>query len=143
MRYFFDTSVLVAAFLEAHPHHEPSLEAYQIASRKSGCCAAHSLAEVYSTVTRMPLPFRVSGDQAKLLLDSMHEHLTLIALDADEYLSAITDAAEAGIVGGRIYDALLARCALKSKAEIVYTWDVEHFRQMGDEVAKRVREPQR
>ncbi len=87
------------------------------------------------------MPFRVSGDQAKLLLDSMHEHLTFIALDADEYLSAITEAAEAGIVGGRIYDALLARCALKSKAEIIYTWDLEHFRQLGSEVARKVRTP--
>jgi predicted nucleic acid-binding protein len=141
VKHFFDTSVLVAAFLEAHSHHEASLAAYETASRRSACCAAHSLAEVYSTLTRMPLPIRVNGEQAKLFLESIDERLTLIALEPEEYLSTIMEAADLGVVGGRIYDALLARCALKSKAEIIYTWDVGHFHQLGTEVARKVRTP--
>jgi predicted nucleic acid-binding protein len=31
------------------------------------------------------------------------------------------------VAGGAIYDALLAGCALKAKAEILYTWNVRHF----------------
>jgi len=76
-----------------------------------------------------------------LFLANMAERLTFIALDAEEYWSAIANAAESGVIGGTIYDALLARCALKAKAEIIYTWDVGHFQQLGEQVARRVRTP--
>jgi predicted nucleic acid-binding protein len=45
------------------------------------------------------------------------------------------------VVGGTIYDALLARCALKAKATTFYTWDLNHFRLLGPEVARRVQLP--
>lgn len=76
-----------------------------------------------------------------LFLASMAERLTFVALDAREYWAAIANAAESGIVGGTIYDVLLARCALKAKADIIYTWNIGHFQQLGGEVAKRVRTP--
>jgi hypothetical protein len=44
-------------------------------------------------------------------------------------------------VGGAIYDALLAHCALKAKADTIFTWNIDHFRRVGPEVAKRVRTP--
>jgi hypothetical protein len=45
-------------------------------------------------------------------LENIRERLTLIALNGDEYHTTIKEAAEAGVVGGTIYDALIARCAL-------------------------------
>jgi hypothetical protein len=53
----------------------------------------------------------------------------------------IAAAAETGIVGSTTYEALLARCAIKAKAEIIYTWNVAHFQRLGPEIAKRVRTP--
>ena len=44
-------------------------------------------------------------------------------------------------MGGTIYDALLARCALKAKATTIYTWDLIHFRLLRPEVARRVQSP--
>jgi predicted nucleic acid-binding protein len=76
-----------------------------------------------------------------LFLGNMEERLSLIALDAEEYSKAVMHSAESGVVGGMIYDALLAHCALKARAEIIFTWNVEHFRRLGPEVAKRVRTP--
>lgn len=141
MKYFFDTSVLVPALLDEHPHHAASLAALLRANEKNACCAAHSLAEVYSTLTRLPRTHRVSGDQAMLFLGDLVERLSLIALEATEYWTAISDAAAQNISGGAIYDALLARCALKSGAETIYTWNVEDFERLGTEVASRVRTP--
>ena len=138
---FFDTSVLVAAVSAQHIHHVPSLKAYLSADKKQACCAAHSLAELYSTLTRMPGRQRMECDQALLLLDGICSRITAVALDPDEYYSAIAGAAAAGIGGGTIYDALIAYCALKAKATTIYTWNVEHFRRCGPEVAKRVRRP--
>jgi predicted nucleic acid-binding protein len=102
---FFDTSVLVPVFLEDHEHHERSFKAFANAYRRHDYCAAHSLAEVYSTMTRLPGRHRLSGDQVLLFLDDIREHLTLIALTGDEYHATINEAAGAGVVGGTIYDA--------------------------------------
>ncbi|MBF6567294.1 MAG: PIN domain-containing protein [Candidatus Binataceae bacterium] len=139
MTTFFDTSVLIPAFIEDHEHHERSLRAFVEAGKKSGCCAAHSLAEVYSTMTRLPGRNRLSGEQVMLLLENIRERLTLVALSGDEYHKAINEAAQAGVVGGTIYDALIARCALKAKADVIYTWNFRHFEQFGPEVVKRLK----
>jgi predicted nucleic acid-binding protein len=139
LRAFFDTSVLVPIFIEDHEHHERSLKAFVTADKKRDCCAAHSLAEVYSTMTRLPGRHRLSGEQVLLFLENIRERLALIALTADEYHATIKEAAEAGVIGGTIYDALIARCALKAKVDAVYTWNTRHFEQFGPEIVKRLR----
>lgn len=141
MSAFFDSSALIPVFLDEHIHHKASLALFTGASRKSSACAAHSLAEVYATLTRLPGPQRASVDQALLILDNIRERFEVVVLDADEYVSAIVAAAAEGITGGTIYDALIARCALKAKATVIYTWNLEHFRRCGPEIAKRVRTP--
>ena len=141
MKFFFDTSALVPVFVEEHPHHEASLAVFLRADKKRGTCAAHSLAEVYATLTRLPGKHRASASEAMLFLENMQERLVLISLDAEEYWRAVMHSAESGIVGGMIYDALLAHCAFKARAETIFTWNVEHFRRVGPEVAKRIRTP--
>ncbi len=141
MKSFFDTSVLVAAAVEAHEHHERSLALFAGANRKSACCAAHSLAELYATLTRLPGSLRMSAEQALLCLDSVEEHLEIVPLDGREYRMAIREAASAGIVGGTMYDALLGWCALKAHATRIYTWDVADFQRLSREIADKVRTP--
>lgn len=141
MKYFFDTSVLVAVAVMRHPDHGPSLAAYLKANARNGCCAAHSLAEVYATVTRLPGNQRMGPDQALLFLDGLREHLSVITLDAHNYYSTIASAAAENIVGGTIYDMLLAQCALKAGAEIIFTWDVADFSRLGSATAKRLHTP--
>jgi predicted nucleic acid-binding protein len=141
VRSFFDTSVLVASFLVAHEHHERSFALLADVDRENACCAAHSLAELYATLTRLPAKFGLSVDQALLSLDSVTERLELISLDVTEYQHAIREAASRGIVGVTIYDALLGRCALKARAMKIYTWNVGHFRMLGPEIAGKVRTP--
>jgi len=141
MKFFFDTSVLVPVFVDEHPHHESSLAVFSQADKKHSGCAAHSLAEVYATLTRLPGKHRASASEAMLFLESMKERLAFISLDAEECWKAVMHSAESGIVGGTIYDALLAHCALKARAEIIFTWNLDHFRRVGPEVAKRVRTP--
>jgi predicted nucleic acid-binding protein len=141
VKFFFDTSVLVPVFVEEHPHHEASLAVFLRSDKKRGSCAAHSLAEVYATLTRLPGKHRASASEAMLFLENMQERLVLISLDAEEYWRAVMHSAESGIVGGMIYEALLAHCALKARAETIFTWNVEHFRRVGPEVAKRIRTP--
>ena len=55
MKEFFDTSVLVAAFWRGHRDHEASLKRIATANKKKSSCALHTLAEVYATMTAMPV----------------------------------------------------------------------------------------
>jgi predicted nucleic acid-binding protein len=138
---FFDTSVLIPVFQSYHAHQKPSIELFRKFPQQQACCGAHSLAEVYSSLTRMPPPYRFRPEQAMLFISDIKSRLTLIALESDEYFEAINDFASMGITGGAIYDGLLARCALKARAATIYTWNIRHFRQFGPEVEKKLRVP--
>ena len=141
LKSFFDTSVLVATVLAQHPHHAASLATYGRSEKRTSACAAHSLAELYAILTRLPGKQRMNADQAMLFLDDVRKRLTIVALTEQEYYSTISGAAGEGILGGTIYDALLAKCALKSNCEIIYTWNTGDFSRLGPEVARRTRTP--
>lgn len=141
MKSFFDTSVLVAAALATHQQHHRSVAAFAGADRETGCCAVHTLAELYATLTRIPGKQRIVSDQALLFLDEVEERLELVYLNTREYRRAINQAARHGVLGGTIYDALLGQCALKAGATKILTWDVGDFQRLGPEVAAKVRTP--
>jgi predicted nucleic acid-binding protein len=141
MKGFFDSSVLVPVFYGDHVHHKASLELFVQFDKSTGCCGAHSLVEVYSTLTRMPGKHRISAEQAMLFISSIRERLALITLAGDEYADALQASAALGIVGGGIYDAMLAHCAIKAKAETIYSWNSRHYAHCGPEVIRRLRTP--
>ena len=141
MLWLADTSVLVPAFIPGHIHHERSFHLFSRATVKSAFCAAHSIAEVYATMTRLPGKHRTSAQQALTFLEMIQERFSFVALNAEDYLATIREAAARGVVGGTSYDALVAACARKAKADVLYTWNIGHFLLLGDEVARRVRTP--
>jgi predicted nucleic acid-binding protein len=141
MKGFFDSSVLVPLFYRDHVHHRPSQDLFIQFNRSTGCCGAHSLAEVYATLTRMPGKRRVSGEQAMLFIGNIRERLLIIALSGEEYADALQASAALGIAGGGIYDAMLAHCAIKAKAQTIYTWNTRHYTLCGREVTARLRTP--
>ena len=69
----------------------------------------------------------MAGDQALFFLEQTRERLTIITLDEEDYYSAIVSAVARRVTGGTIYDELLARCALKANAALIYTWDPGPF----------------
>jgi predicted nucleic acid-binding protein len=141
MKEFFDTSVLVPAFVGDHPHHVASVKVFVKATKKHSFCAAHSLAELYSTLTSLPLKPMISPDQAVLFIQEARNRLSIIALDEIEYYAAIEQMAEKRITGGRIYDGLLLHCAMKAKAETIYTWNLKHFQHLFPELSEKVKTP--
>jgi len=83
----------------------------------------------------------LSGDQALLFLRDVQTRLTAITLDEEDYFSTITAAVSANISGGTVYDTLIARCALKARADVLYTWNISDFIRLGPDVARMVRTP--
>ena len=141
MKSFLDTSVIVAAFWRDHRDHAPSLRTFVAANPEDTACGIHSLAEVYATMTALPVRPLLSTEQAYLFVEQMMERLTVAALDASEYMSVIRELSDRRFVSGRVYDALLLACARKVQAEVIYTWNVQHFAQLAPDLAGRIRTP--
>ncbi|MEO8127372.1 MAG: PIN domain-containing protein [Bryobacteraceae bacterium] len=141
MKEFFDTSVLVAAFWRGHRDHDASLDLVAGANRKNSACALHTLAEVYSTMTALPVKDSIPPDQAVLFVQEVRDRFHVVPLDESEYFATITECAERGFTSGRIYDALLLRCAAKIKAEVIYTWNLKHFQAIDPRQAARIQSP--
>ena len=141
MKEFFDTSVLIAAFWRGHPDHEASLRLLAAANKKKSACALHTLAEVYAGMTSLPVKQVIPPDQALLFVREVRDRCTVVTLLEDEYYDTIAQAAERGFSSGRIYDALILRCAAKVKAEVVFTWNLKHFRTIDPRLADRIHTP--
>lgn len=83
----------------------------------------------------------MSAEQALLFVEEVRKHLTPVALNDHEYLTTIQTVATRGLTGGKIYDALLLACAIKSEAQIIYTWNLKHFHSIAPQFAERIQNP--
>jgi predicted nucleic acid-binding protein len=141
MREFFDTSVLVAAFTDAHPHHPASFRRFSAAEKSRSACGVHSLAEIYSVMTALPVRPAIPPEQALLFIEEILRRLTPVSLTVEEYATAIRNTAALGFTSGRIYDALLLACAAKWQAKAIYTWNVKHYRASAPDLAGNIKSP--
>jgi predicted nucleic acid-binding protein len=130
MRVFLDTSVLVASVLEQHEAHERAFSALERVQngKDEGFVSAHSLAEMYATLTKIPAPFRHTPEQALLSIEeNVIKHFKISSLTGNDYASLIREAALAGIQGGTVYDAVLLTSARKSDVDRILTLNLKHF----------------
>jgi predicted nucleic acid-binding protein len=141
MRDFFDTSVLIAAFWRGHAQHEASLRIFAGASKEHSACGLHTLAEVYASMSALPVKPMIPAEQAFLFVAEVHQRLTVVSLREREYLATIRKASEQGQTGGRIYDALLLACAANCQAQRIYTLNVTHFQAIAPHLAHCFRTP--
>lgn len=144
MRILLDTSVLVAAFVLGHPRHQvciPWLQ--QVRSGKlQGFIATHTLAEVYAVLTRLPVSPRISPMLAQRLIEENLKEFEAIALTAEDYQEVIAIMTNLKLTGGAIYDALIAKAAVKARVEHLFTLNPDHFTRLGEEIAQIVQVPQ-
>ncbi|MFN0100504.1 MAG: type II toxin-antitoxin system VapC family toxin [Bryobacteraceae bacterium] len=131
MNSYLDTNVLVAASVQAHQHHFPALEL--VGKVKSGVIrgfiSTHALAEYYSVLTRAPFIPRIHpADAGRSLEENILPYFELVAISAGDYKTVLRSCANAGFVGGIIFDALHLHCAIKAKCERIYTFNVKDFR---------------
>ncbi len=144
MTAFCDTSVLVAACIRKHPHYErarPVLESIASGS-DDGVMSAHSLAEVFSALTSVPVIPRIKPAEARsIVVTNIERHFRLVAITAAMYERAVDACAARGIGGGRVYDALLLECARCSGADRIYTFNLQDFRLLAPDLSARIVAP--
>ncbi len=129
MKVLLDSSCLVAAACDWHAHHEITVSDMERRLRQRGrfVMAGPALVEAYSVLTRLPPSFRLSPADAAHVLEASWSRSEIVALTAAEYWALLREESAGGIGGGRIYDALIARCAKKAGAGEILTWNVDHF----------------
>jgi predicted nucleic acid-binding protein len=106
-----DTSVVVAAFASWHQGHRTATEAMSRQPR----IPSHVLLETYSVLTRLPPPHRAPPDVVVAFLQSRFSEAPLV-LSPAAHLRLIERAAVADIVGGGLYDAVVAATAAQARA---------------------------
>jgi predicted nucleic acid-binding protein len=140
VKVLFDTSVVIAALLPKHPSHIPCFAQLQAAelSHIQGYLSTHSLAEIYSVMTRMPSQPRISPQEAKRLLEGCLQFLEAVSLETVDYQAAIAQMVTLNFPGGGVFDALIARAALKVSADQLLTLNPNHFTRLNIAIAKMV-----
>jgi predicted nucleic acid-binding protein len=140
----FDTSFLVAALLKTHPAHKRVAPWMQrvIDGIDVGFVSTHSLAELYATLTALPVQPRVSPKEAQeLIKQKVFDVFHIISLSEYDYLEVINHLSESSKTGGIIYDALIIHAARKAKVEQVITLNEKDFRRVYPEVADKIVSP--
>jgi predicted nucleic acid-binding protein len=131
MKICFDTSILVAALLQQHPHHAiafPRLQAVKDGAVQ-GYLTTHGLAELFATLTALPLkPRLLPADVQRIIGQSILGYFVLIPLGADHYRDAIQLTVSRNLASGAIYDALHLVGALSAGCTTLYTLNLRHFR---------------
>ncbi len=131
MKVLLDTSVLVAGLVAPHPMHARAVPWLQKAKRReiTLSVAAHTIAELYSVLSTLPVRPRIAPSVARQLIrQSIEASATLVALSPADYRAVVNDLSERGLSGGVVYDALIARAAQKARVDQLVTLDPDDFR---------------
>ncbi len=145
MNIFFDTSILVAASERNHPHYARALPVIQrvVAGKDQGFISTHSIAEIYATLTRMPVQPRIHPSEAeRIITNNILPHFNLVPLDKKDYIAALARVTGGGWNGAKIYDALLLESASKCAANRIYTFNLVDFQRLAaPELVKKICAP--
>ena len=93
--------------------------------------SVHSIAEVYASLTRLPVQPRVHPLEAVCIVtDNILAHFEVVPIGKEDYVEALNTVGSGGWSGAKIYDALLLRCAARCTVERIYTFNLGDFKQL-------------
>lgn len=144
MKALLDTSVLIAAMVEAHPFHLQALPWLQRIKKQQikGVVASHTLVELYAVLTSLPVRPRISPGAAwRLVRENVLEVLEVIVLSKADYRAVLESLSENQISGGATYDALIARAAVKARVDRLVTLNPVDFQRVAPELSELVSLP--
>ena len=118
MKTYWDSSALVEAL---HNQNLRDQIRFHVAVTRP-----HSLAEVFSTLTK-GVNFRYAAEDAAKMLADLKADLDFVELTADDAIKTINDANDHGVRGARIHDLMHAAAAAKASAKILLTLDTAGF----------------
>ena len=144
MKVFVDSSVLVAGCVMAHPHFNRAFSVMRDAAgdKLTAMICAHSLVEVFSALTSIPVKPRITPGQAReMIRHNIEQHFSIIQPSRTVYRRAMDRCVARGQSGGVVYDALLLECARSRKFDRLYTFNLGHFTRLAPELADKITAP--
>jgi len=139
----FDTSVIVAGAVAGHRLRErarPWLAAAQ-EGRLETLVTSHALAEVWATLTALPISPRLAPAMVERVVERFARHTTPVDLTWEDYSAAIRRCGDRGLRSGAVYDALHLVAAERHRAEVLLTFDTRHFVRLAGEGSPRILAP--
>ena len=138
-RYLCDTSCLIAALCTWHEHHARTCAEIERRrrDREDLVLATHSLAETYTVLTRLPPPHRLRADDALSLIEMNWGAAPVVLLTAPDIWRALREAPRLGVIGGQMYDALIAAVAIKAEASVLLTWNLRDYSRFSGRISIR------
>jgi hypothetical protein len=90
----------------------------------------------------MPGRPRLRPSDVDAIVGRLDRVFTPVGLTRREYRATIRQCAAQGVAGGRLYDALMLACGIKSRAAAIYTLNERDFVSLAPaDVATRIRRP--
>jgi predicted nucleic acid-binding protein len=133
---------LVAALDEGHPQHDPCIALLGTLKHGAAFCALHSYAELYAVMSGKPGKPRLRPTDVDAMLGRIDDVFTPVALTRREYRHVIHTNAANGVAGGRLYDALILACGVKSDATHIYTLNEKDFKALAPvHIVSKIRRP--
>jgi predicted nucleic acid-binding protein len=128
----------------SHPSHVPALSRLQNVKdgTDTGIVAAHSVAELYAILTRLPVHPHITPMVARQLLEhNVFDLCEIVSLSDKEYIAVIDHLNGLGIVGGATYDALILHAASLASVDRVLTLNEKDFRRVYPTLADKIETP--
>jgi predicted nucleic acid-binding protein len=136
----FDSSVIIAGTHDLHPHHRRAivwLDAV-LEQRITGVLTWHALAEVWSVLTRMPSPARLSPEQALLVVHRLRGVFQLQPMESAVYDEALQRCTDRGFASGVVFDALHLVSAELAGVDALVTLNGADFVRLASPTSPRI-----
>jgi predicted nucleic acid-binding protein len=141
LKILFDSSVLIAAFVESHPKHKSALSLLLKAKEKEFelIVSSHTVLEIYSVLTSAPFKPKITPLIAKQLIENNIKNIAkTIYLTDENYFDIVEKMSNSNLSGGIVYDAIIVECALKAKADEILTINPKDFLRLTNAIPIKV-----
>jgi predicted nucleic acid-binding protein len=129
--------------LPEHPNYTQALQWLQRVHNNEveGFISTHTIAELYSVLTRLPRNPRISPITAQQLIAGNLTPFTKVVLNFEDYQAVLSRMVSLNLPGGGIYDALIAQAAIKAQVALLLTLNPNDFSRLGEDIAQLVQVP--
>lgn len=141
MKVAFDTSVIVAAMVEAHPQHARARWWLGPRRKLDRIASWHAYAEAWAVLTALPIEPRVTGEVAAAVLERLGGVLRFVMPRRATYPSAVARCTARGLRSSAVYDALHLVTAEGEAAELFLTFNIEDFARLAEPRGPRILAP--
>lgn len=141
MKVALDTSVIVAAVVQDHPHHARASWWLRTRRRIDRVASWHAYAESWAVLTALPLDPRVSGEVASAVLERVRRSVGFVLPKAGTYPAAAARCSARAVRSGGVYDAIHLVTAEAEGADLLLTFNVDDFMRLREHDGPRILAP--